>query len=281
MKHLTLLLAGTALWLAACAPAEEPVEPTPEPEITETEEPAPEPVAETETDELIEPSALTAPGRTDEDMTRDADRKPVETLEFIDIEPGMTVIELEAGGGYFTPFLAYATGPEGTVYMQNPEVFRQFFGGAEKPPRFESLPDNVEYLEADFDDLSSVPDGTIDIVTWMQGPHEIWYAPEGMTEQLADPDITFEEIARVLKPGGVFVALDHNAPTGTPESSGGDTHRIDQNVIDKLAASKGLEKTETSDLFANPNDDMTTNVFDPSIRGKTNQFFIKYTKSAD
>lgn len=277
MKHLTLLLAGTALWLAACAPAEEPAAPAPTPEATETEEPAatPEPAAE----EIVAPSALTAPGRTEDDMARDGDRKPLESLEFIGVEPGMTVIELEAGGGYFTPFLAYAAGPEGKVYMHNPEQFRRYFGGAEAPPRVANLPETVSYLEADFDDLSAVPDASVDVVTWLQGPHEIWYVMEGMDEQLADADITFEEIARVLKPGGVLVALDHAAPTGTAETSGGTTHRIDPNVIDKLAASKGLEKGESSDLFANPDDDMLTNVFDPTIRGKTNQFFVKYVKS--
>lgn len=225
-------------------------------------------------------AAIKADYRTEEDLTKDATRKPVETLIFTGIKPGDTVIELEAGGGYFTPLLAATVGPEGKVYMQNPDAFNVFWGGAHPPRATDgSLPEQVTYLEAPMDDLSAVSDGSIDVVTWLQGPHEIWYVLEGATDQLADADKTFAEIARVLKPGGIFIALDHAAPTGTAESSGGDTHRIDPNVIDMLAASNGMTKTETSDLFANPEDDMTTNVFDPSIRGKTNQFLFKYVKS--
>lgn len=278
MKHLTLLLAGTALMLSACGGSEPAPEPLPTPEA-ETPTPAPTP-EETAAKEPTAPPAIEydAAGRTEADKARDGDRKPQATLDFIGVEAGATVLELEAGGGFFTPILAEAVGAEGMVYMQNPAVFASFWGGGD-PPRLAALPDQVSYLESDFDDFSNIADGSVDVVTWFQGPHEIWYAPEGMTEQLADPDKTFEEISRILKPGGVFIALDHAAPTGAPESTGGTTHRIDPNVIDKLAASKGLSKVEESDLFANPEDGMETNVFDPSIRGKTNQFLIKYEKS--
>jgi predicted methyltransferase len=225
-------------------------------------------------------NAIQAKYRTEDDQARDAARKPFETLVFTGIKPGDTVIEMEAGGGYFTPLLAATVGSEGKVFMQNPAEFANFWGGGQ-PPRMKdgSMPLQVTYLETRFDDLATVPDGSVDVVTWMQGPHEIWYVLDGATEQLSDADKTFSEIARVLKPGGAFIALDHAAPTGTAETSGGDTHRIDPNVIDMLAASKGLTKAETSDLFTNPEDDMTTNVFNPSIRGTTNQFLFRYVKS--
>ncbi|MAK61350.1 MAG: hypothetical protein CMK09_10255 [Ponticaulis sp.] len=278
MKHLTLLLAGSALMLAACGGSDPAPEPVPTPEA-ETPTPTPTPEETAAEDEATPPAIeYDQAGRTEADKARDGDRKPQETLDFIGVEPGAIVLEMEAGGGYFTPIMAEAVGPEGMVYMQNPAAFASFWGGGE-PPRLSALPDQVTYLEADFDDFSNVADGSVDVVTWFQGPHEIWYAPEGMTEQLADPDATFAEIARVLKPGGLFIALDHAAPTGAPESTGGTTHRIDPNVIDKLAASKGLTKVDESDLFANPDDDMTSNVFDPAIRGKTNQFLFKYEKS--
>ena len=276
MKHVSLLLAGTALIMAACAPDE----PAPTPESTPTETPEVE-ASEAPAPEANEvPPLLQAEGRTEEDRERDSDRKPGRTLAFIGIDEGDTVLEMEAGGGYFTPFLAYTVGSEGTVYMQNPPAFANFWGGGD-PPRLANLPEQVEYVASDFDDMSAIPDASVDVITWMQGPHEIWYQPDGMDAQLAEPDLTFEEIARVLKPGGVFVALDHAAPAGTAESSGGDTHRIDPEIIDTLATSKGLTRLEDSDLFANPEDDMTTNVFDPTIRGKTNQFFVKYQKPSE
>lgn len=258
MKH-SLMVAVAALTLAACT-------------HTEVETPDVEPIAS-----LDYSGALSAEGRTDEDMAKDADRKPVETLAFFGIQEGNVVVEMEAGGGYFTPLLAHAVGTSGTVYMQNPPQFAAFWGGGD-PPRLANLPDQVSYLSTAFDDLTAVPDESVDVVTWIQGPHEIWYQPDGMDHQLADANTTFEEIARVLKDGGVLVVQDHAAPTGSEETTGGTTHRIDPNHIDKLAASKGLEKVDSSDLFENPEDDGLTNVFDPSIRGKTDQFLIKYQK---
>lgn len=258
MKHSLMLTVG-ALVLAACATA------TDTPEMMET------PAA------YDYSAALTGEGRTEEDMEKDANRMPAETLAFFGVEPGDIVLEMEAGGGYFTPLLAEVVGADGKVYMQNPPQFAAFWGGGD-PPRLASLPTQVGYLASDFDDLSALEDGSVDVVTWIQGPHEIWYQPDGMDHQLADPNSTFEEIARVLKDGGVLVVQDHAAPTGSEESTGGTTHRIDPNHIDKLAASKGLEKVDSSDLFANPDDDGLTNVFDPSIRGKTDQFLIKYQK---
>ena len=65
---------------------------------------------------------------------------------------------------------------------------------------------------------------------------------------------------------------------GSPESTGGDTHRIDPVYIDILARSAGLKKTAESSLFANPDDDLTINVFDDAVRGKTDQFLVRYTK---
>lgn len=255
MKKLTLLASAAMLTIAACAHT---------PAATETADMA---VAE-----------LSTENRSEEDLAKDAARKPAETLAFTSIAPGDTVLELEAGGGYFTAILANAVGASGTVYMQNPAGFDAFWGGGD-PPRLAGLPEHVSYVRSNFDDFSAVADASVDVVTWMQGPHEIWYTPKGAPGPLGDKETTFSEIARVLKPGGVFIALDHAAPTGSPESTGGDTHRIDPNHIDKLAASKGLTKTDSSDIFLNSEDDMTLNVFEPSVRGKTTQFLIKYKKS--
>ncbi len=230
-----------------------------------------------EADLSVYESALLADYRTDEDRAKDDVRLPVETLAFMDIEPSDTVVELEAGGGYFTALLAASVGPEGRVWMQNPAVFDQFWGGG-NPPRLETFPGQVIYLRSDFDNLSVVETGSVDVVTWVQGPHELWYLPEGATEPLGDPAKTFSEIARVLKNGGSLYVQDHRAPAGAPTETGGQTHRIDPDHIDTLAVSTGLTLTDTSDLFANPNDDLTVNVFDESVRGQTDQFLARYQK---
>ncbi len=257
MKLTTLLTAASALAVAACA----------------TSEPPPPPIDY----QAVYTAALTSQGRLEADLERDAIRKPVETLSFMDLKIGDTVVEMEAGGGYFTPFLASVVGPEGQVYMQNPAPFSAYWEG-DLPPRFSSLPANVSYLESDFDAMRDVPSGSVDVVTWFQGPHELWYAPDNAPDGLGDPSGSFAEIYRVLAPGGRLYVIDHVAPAGAPPSTGGDTHRIDPNIIYEMATSAGLRLGESSDMFANPLDNGTTNVFAPNIRGNTDQFFVEYVK---
>ncbi|MEQ9505661.1 MAG: methyltransferase domain-containing protein [Hyphomonas sp.] len=218
-----------------------------------------------------------APGRPDADLLADEKRRPAEVLGLFSPQPGETILEIEAGGGYFTEFLSRAVGPSGTVYMQNPAAFDAFIG-ADGPPRLkEGRLTNVTYIKTNFDAFG-LPDASVDTATWFQGPHELWYMPEGATEGLGDPDRSFPEIARVLKPGGQLVVIDHTAPAGSPPTTGGDTHRIDPAHIKALAEAAGLVLETESDLLRNPEDDGLKNVFDPEIRGKTDQAILIFRK---
>ena len=69
-------------------------------------------------------TALLSPGRPAEDKERDAARKPIQTVQFLGIETGDTVIDVIAVGGWFTEVLSAAVGPSGKVLAQNPAVLR-------------------------------------------------------------------------------------------------------------------------------------------------------------
>ena len=216
------------------------------------------------------------PDRPDADLLADVNRKPAEVLGLFAPQPGDTILEIEAGAGYYTELLSRAVGETGKVYMQNPAGFDAFIADAVKA-RLEGRLANVTYMKSNFDTLA-VPDASADIVTWFQGPHELWYKPEGNPEGLGDPDKSFAEVMRVLKPGGQFVVIDHVAPAGSPPTTGGDTHRIDPAHIKALAEAAGLILETESDLLRNPADDGLTNVFDPAIRGKTDQALMIFRK---
>tara|TARA_R110000868_G_scaffold330515_1_gene591488 strand:+ start:226 stop:1059 length:834 start_codon:yes stop_codon:yes gene_type:complete len=206
-------------------------------------------------------------------------RKSPQVLAFTGVAPGMTVVDLEAGGGVYTELFSRVVGDAGKVYMQNPAAFDAFLGDS-VATRVDGRLSNVVKLKSNFDDLSAVPDGTADRVTWLLGPHELWYTPEGAEPgALGDPDAAFAEIARVTGPDGQFIVLDHMAPLGAPATTGGDTHRIDKAIVISLAEAHGFRLAEESDLFANADDDRTINVFDPSVRRKTDRFLLRFEKT--
>jgi predicted methyltransferase len=224
----------------------------------------------------VDPAAvLAAPARLAADRDSDARRKAAETLAFFQVAQGQTIFDIEAGGGYWTELLAQATGPGGAVVMQNPAGFIPFVQ-EQLTARFADgrLP-TVRQSVSLFDALDA-PASSIDLVTWVQGPHELYYRPQGAS--LGDPATAYAEIYRILKPGGAFVAVDHSAIPGAPESAGDDLHRIDSAIVIRMAEAAGFRLEARGDFLANPQDDRTTNVFDPAIRGRTDQFALRFRK---
>jgi len=256
-----------ALAIAACAPKQEAVT-TP----TETP-PAPAAPAAPATPDYA--AIVGDPARLVVDTAKDPVRKPAQVLAFAKIMPGQTVIDLEAGGGYYTELFSKVVGPTGKVIMQSPD-----FGGGGKKGQDERLKGgrlaNVTPSISNFDKLDAA-DASVDVVAWFWGPHELWCMKE-CGGPLGDPAKSFAEVARVLKPGGYFVIMDHVAPQGAPTTSGDTVHRVDPMQIKALATSANFALEEESDLLKNPADDHTKGVFDAAIRGKTDQVLLRYKK---
>ena len=257
-----------AMGLAACEPTGTP---DPEPET-----PVIDPTTDAGGDRVAAPdyAAIVADeNRAPQDKEIAASRAPVETLEFAGIQTGMTVYDIESGGGYTAALISRAVGPEGKVYMQNPEAFSSFIGTSLTD---RALP-NGEIITSQFDDLQA-PDASVDVVTWSMGPHELYYSPDGALEGLGDVAGTYAEIYRILKPGGAFVAIDHMAEAGSPPTTGGETHRIDPAHVQAAAEAAGLVLEAQADFLRNPDDPLTAGVFDPSIVGQTDRFVHRYRK---
>jgi predicted methyltransferase len=81
-----------------------------------------------------------------------------------------------------------------------------------------------------------------------------------------------------LKPGGVYVVLDHADAPGTGLKDTDTLHRIDVASVKSEVQAAGFKLDGESKILANPADDHTKGVFDPSIRGKTDQFLLKFRK---
>ncbi len=235
---------------------------------------APEPSAETA--RVSVEAVLADPSRPEGDRSNDVRRKAAETLAFFEIGAGDDVFEIEAGGGYWTEILSVAVGPSGSVVMQNPPGFAAFVGD-EVARRFaEGRLGNVRRMASAFDALDA-PDASMDVVTWFQGPHEVFYHPQG-GDALGDPARSYAEVYRILKPGGVFAVIDHAAASGAPESAGNDLHRIDPAIVVRMAEAAGFRLESRGAFLANADDPRTAVVFDPAIRGHTDQFALRFRK---
>jgi predicted methyltransferase len=222
-------------------------------------------------------SAAVADGsRPDADKQRDADRKPAETLVFAGVKRGESVAELLPGGGYFTRILSKAVGPQGKVLAVVPP--RPANAPADRPDpavRLAGLTGdagyaNVTVLQQPLATVS-VP-APVDLVFTAQNYHDLHNVPS------LDVAVFNKSVFEALKPGGYYVVLDHSAEAGSEVRDTSTLHRIDEATVKKEVMAAGFEFAGGSNILANAADPRTAKVFDPAIRGKTDQFILKFRK---
>jgi predicted methyltransferase len=217
------------------------------------------------------------PARPAADKSDDAARKPAEVLAFAQIRPGVTILEMEAGRGWYSDILSSAVGPTGKLIVQYPPQFN--YGDAAFKARTDAgRLKNATITVTAFDKLQA-QDNSVDKVLWILGPHEVYFTPRNAEPGvLGDPQKTYAEIVRVLKPGGIFVAMDHAANAGAPISIAQTAHRVDPAVVLAAATAAGLQLIDKSEVLANPSDDRSKMVFDATVRRHTDQFLYRFRK---
>jgi predicted methyltransferase len=222
------------------------------------------------TDSKAIAAAIADPDRPDADKDRDAGRKPAETLALAGIKPGQTIADLYPGTGYFTRIFSKVVGSKGHVYavwpIGAPEKMTADAKAIAANPAFP----NVSEEEQSFGTLKfPVP---LDVVWTSQNYHDI--------HNIKDVDMAAVDkaIFDALKPGGTFIVLDHVAPAGSGFQDTNTLHRIDPEAVKTEVEAAGFVLVKQSDFLKNPEDPHTAKVFDPSIRGKTDQFFFKFMK---
>ena len=216
---------------------------------------------------------LAAGGRAEADKKRDTGRKPADVIAFLDVEPGMTVVDLIAAGGYYSEVLSLTVEEEGTVYAQNPPRVLQYRDGANDKAMTRRLEGNrlpnVQRLDQDLSEVKLAP-GTVDFAITALNFHDIYNGSGSAAAQAF-----LAHVLKLLKPGGVLGVIDHSGAAGNDNSK---LHRIEEQKVGEAAKQAGFEVVESSDLLRNPADDLSTGVFDPAIRGHTDRFLLKLRK---
>jgi predicted methyltransferase len=219
-------------------------------------------------------AALADPARGD-DRNSDANRKPGEIVAFAGVKPGQKVADLIPGHGYWTEIFSKVVGPRGHVYM----VWPAEYAAEDKDdvtvtralaanPAFK----NVSVLDQTAAAFSA-PE-KLDVVFTSQNYHDYPDKFMGPT----DPMILNRAVYKALKPGGVFIVIDHAAQSGSGLRDTDTLHRIDPAIVKAQVTAAGFVYEGESRVLRNPADDHKLLVFKKEIRGHTDQFIFKFRK---
>lgn len=218
-------------------------------------------------------TALADPARPADDKVRDAARHPADILVFAGVKPGAKVADFIMGGGYWTRLMSDVVGAKGKVYAYQPAQFIQFMpkyatqqdeavkGRANVIPSRESLAE-VAFAEP------------LDAIVTVQNYHDLHlkFAPPGFAAKVD------KRLYDALKPGGVLLVVDHVATSDPGFALPETLHRVDPAAARAEIESAGFKFTGELPILRNPADPHTASVFDPAIKGKTDQFVYRFVK---
>lgn len=221
-------------------------------------------------------TALDDPRRPASDLSHDAARKPMDVIAFAGVRSGSRIADFMPGNAYFTRIFSDVVGEKGRVYaVLSAEMERHCeaheFAGTHEVERDRSYR-NVSVSSQPVMRFST-PE-PVDVVFTAQNYHDLH---DAMNEG-ADVVAVDRAVLRALKPGGVFVVLDHVAEPGSGLRDTETLHRIDPEAIKREAKAAGFMFEAESDVLRNPEDDHRLRIFDPKIRGRTDQIVLRFRK---
>lgn len=217
--------------------------------------------------------ALADAGRPQADKDRDAARHPGEILAFAGIKPGDKVGDFLMGGGYWTHILAPLVGAKGHVYSYQAAEFIAY--RADYAKEQDAAVAGYANVTPSREGLAQVafPE-PLDAIVTVQNYHDLHlgFAPPGAAKLIAS------RLYAALKPGGVLLVVDHVANADPGFAVPDKLHRIDPTAARAEIESVGFKYEAELPLLRNPADPHTVNVFDPAIRGHTDQFIYRFRK---
>lgn len=213
--------------------------------------------------------AVADTSRPKDDTDRDAIRLPAETIAFAGVKPGMKVLEMYPGGGYFTRTLSDVVGPDGHIYSVEKDKWDD---GSDGKVAAAVKDHNVSVQVTPFGQFT-LPE-QVDLVWITQNYHDMHIAKYGVVD-MADFN---KRVYDALKPGGIYFILDHQANPGTTEDQIAVLHRIEKAQVIREVEAAGFKLAAEGNALHRDGDDHTKPIFDKSIQGHTDQYMLKFVK---
>ncbi len=224
-------------------------------------------------------AALAHQDRPAADRAEDATRQPQQVLAFLDVRPGQRVMDAFSAGGYYTELLSRIVGPKGEVLAYNNRPYFQFGEKAIAQRYAGNRLQNVRQITASIEALKLRP-SSLDSVIFVMAYHDLYWRPADGSWAGTDPIALLRKLHAALKRGGVVLVQDHAAaPGGDPTEVVNRLHRIDPARVRADFEAAGFVFDSASTTLAHPEDDRTRLVFDPTIRGRTDQFLLRFRRS--
>jgi predicted methyltransferase len=225
-------------------------------------------------------AGVAAPGRPKAATDLDALRKPVEVLGFMGLKKGDRVLDYFTGTGYYADIAARAVGPGGHVVGWNSAAF------ARREPVVKALADirarnpNTAFYSSPSTAIAFAPNG-FDFALLHLVYHDAYWESARFGLPRIDPNTVTAALFQATKPGGTVAVIDHIATPGRETRAEVEAnHRIDPATVRADFERAGFEFVGSSELLRNPEDDHSKNVFDPSIRGRTDRFVYRFRRPA-
>ena len=223
-------------------------------------------------------AAVADSSRPSADTARDENRKPAAMLAFAGITPGKVVVDMLPGAGYFTRIFAKAVEPNGRVYAYFGVQYDARLKSQNKDPdaQFTDLKQAYKNLGVIHGPLPQfVTPEPVDVVWTADNYHDMHNKAYAM-----DVNEVNKAVFKSLKPGGYYVIVDHKAADSAGDDVTETLHRVKESTVKKEVEAAGFKLVAEGHDLNYSSDDGTKRVFENDIRGKTNQFMLKFQKPA-